>query len=230
MTFELSPQHVAVLNNARGVAQMVAAKAVEIDRTGTVPADIAREVATLGANDLLGLVIAVEQIAGASAAVAIAAFAPAGAAPLTTTGLRGAAEPEASPRAQLVLAAAALGIGKAAIDAALAELRRSAKVQGHDVEKPHWVVADVATDIEAARLLVYKASRTSADADIGMARLMASGAAARAVDAAVRVVGITALSSGSPIERLSRDVRALMVLSGTEEDQRAMAAEGLLPH
>jgi alkylation response protein AidB-like acyl-CoA dehydrogenase len=108
-------------------------------------------------------------------------------------------------------------------------LRRSTATTGTHVDKPHWVVADVATDLDAARLLTYKAARTTSDVDIAIARLLASAAATRAVDAAIRIVGPPALTAGSVVERLSRDVRAVSVLIGTEEEQRAVAAEGLFP-
>ena len=90
-------------------------------------------------------------------------------------------------------------------------------------------MADVATDLEAARLLTYRAAGTKATADIALARLLASAAAQRAVDAAVRVAGASALAEGSALERLARDVRVLSVLLGTEERHRTIAAEGLLP-
>jgi hypothetical protein len=228
MTFELSPQHVEVRNKARALAQTINAE--EIDRTGAVPADVALDVVATASGDSLALVVTVEEIAAASAAAAAAAAAAQGGRVMSLTGLRGASEIEASPRGQLVLAAMALGVGKAATDAALSEIRRSNATPGADVEKPHWVVADVATDLDAARLLTYKAARTGSAADAAIARLMAATAATRAVDAAVRLTGPAALTSGNVIERLSRDVRAVTVLLGTEEDQRAMAAEGLLPH
>jgi hypothetical protein len=229
MTFELSAEHGTVRDKARGVAQMITSKAVEIDRDGRIPGEMLREVRALADGDAIALVVAIEQLAVASPAVALASVSPTQARALTMSGLRGANELDASPRTQLVLAAVALGIGKAAMDAAVEELRQSKATPGADVEKPHWVVADVATEIDAARLLVYKAAGTSTEADIAVARLMASGAAARSVDAAVRVIGPAALVNGSVVERLSRDVRALGVLLGTEEDQRAMAAAGMFP-
>jgi alkylation response protein AidB-like acyl-CoA dehydrogenase len=230
MTFELSQTHAAARDRARAYAQAVAHQAAEFDRAGAVPSSVARDIGTLGNDDLLALVVVVEEIAAASAAVAALLAGSADAQSLRLSGLRGAKEVEPSPRAQLVLAAVALGIGKAAIDEALAELRRTNKLPGADVEKPHWVVADVATELEAARLLTYKAAGTTTDADIALARLMTATAAMRAVDAAVRVLGAAALVEGTIVERLARDVRAVSVLLGTEEDQRALAAEGLLPH
>jgi hypothetical protein len=229
MTFELSAEHAAVRDKARGVAQMIASKAVDIDRDSRIPTEVVSEVSALMHPDAMALVVSIEQLAIASPAAALAAASPTDAPSLGMTGLRGATELETSPRTHLVLAAVALGIGKAAMDAALEALRQSKATPGADVEKPHWVVADVATEIDAARLLVYKAARTANEADIALARLMASGAAARSVDAAVRVIGPAALVDGNIVERLSRDVRALGVLLGTEEDQRALAADGLFP-
>ena len=229
MTFELSSEHIAARDRARASAQKIAAQAAEIDRSGSIPADVAREVAQLRGGDALAAVVVAEEVAAASPAVAVSAAATAAASPVAMTGLRGALQVDTSSASQTMLAAVALGIGRAATDAALAELRRSTATPGADVEKPHWVVADVATDLDAARLLTYKAAQTSNAADASMARLMAVAAAARAVDTALRVIGPGALADGHIIERLARDVRALSVLAGTEEDQRAAVADALFP-
>ena len=229
MMFELSPAQAASRDKARAFAKGVHAQAATIDRDGLVPADVARDLRALIADDQVATVVVVEEVAAASAAVASTVVsAPSGGA-IGLSGLRGAQTLQDSPRAQLVLASMALGVGRAAVDAAIAELRQSTAAPGADVEKPHWAVADVATDLDAARVLTYKAAQTSSDADIALARLTASAAAMRAVDVAVRVIGTPALVQGSVVERLSRDVRAIAVLLGTEEDQRALAAEHLLP-
>ena len=228
MMFELSPEHAAVRDQARALAQTLAAQAAEIDTRAALPADVVREVTALATGDPLTLVLTVEEVAAVSASAATSAAASGSGRALGMTGLRGASDIENSARAQLTLAAVALGIGRAAADAALRELRETSGV-ARDVEKPHWVVADVATDLEAARLLTYKAAQTGTAAEVAMARLMASAAATRAVDAAVRIIGPASLVEGSALDRLSRDVRAVSVLIGTEEDQRAAAAEGLLP-
>jgi alkylation response protein AidB-like acyl-CoA dehydrogenase len=62
-----------------------------------------------------------------------------------------------------------------------------------------------------------------------MARLTASRAAQHAVDAALRMTGADGLREGAMLERLARDVRAVALLLGTEEDQRAAVAAGVLP-
>ena len=89
------------------------------------------------------------------------------------------------------------------------------------------LVADAATELDAARLLTYKAAGTMADADVAIARLMTSAAADRSVDAALRVSGAEALKAGSALERLSRDVRAVALVLGTEEHQRSIAADAM---
>ncbi|HUE88866.1 MAG TPA: acyl-CoA dehydrogenase family protein [Vicinamibacterales bacterium] len=228
MTFELSPECLAARDKARALAQVVRPQAAEIDRTATVPGELSRDAAALASSDSLATVVMVEEIAVASAAVAAALVVGEGRPALGLSGLRGANAPDDSPHTQLALAAMALGVGRAAMEAALDAVRESAATPA-DVEKPQWLVADVATDLDAARLLAYKAARTQTTADIALARLLASAAAQRAVDAALRVVGAGALAAGSALERQSRDVRVLAVLLGTEENQRAIAADTLLP-
>ena len=243
MTFDLSPEQQTARARARAFAASLQPRAADIDREALVPPDVRDEAAAVAAGDELTTVVALEEIAAESAAVAVAvsAFAKApsdksadraagaDATPLGLAGLRGAPTLEDSPAVQLALAAIAVGAGRKALEQSLEELRRSNATRGAAVEKPHWVVADVATELDAARLLTYKAARSKSDADIAIARLMASAAAERAAAAALRIAGAEALAPGSILERLSRDVRALALLLGTEERQRATAAEGLLP-
>ncbi len=231
MMFELSAAQQSARDKARAfAADSVATRAAAIDRDARVPTDLADDVTALIGGDRLSFVVALEELATASPAVALSALgAPPNEALLRLSGLRGAPSPDNSPRTQLALAAIALGIGKAAITAALAELKQSTAAAGDATEKPHWVVADAATEVEAARLMTYKAAHTAADADVALARLLATGASQHAVDAALRVTGPMGLQDGASLERLARDVRAISLVSGTEEDQRATAAEGLLP-
>jgi alkylation response protein AidB-like acyl-CoA dehydrogenase len=227
MTFDLSSESLAARDRARALAQVVRSQSAEIDRAAAVPAELAHQVAALAVKDALTTVVVVEEIAMGSAAVA--AELVAGSGPnLLLSGMRGARALDDTPQSQLALAAIALGVGRAALESVLDEVRHAAPMSDH-IEKPRWLVADVATDLDAARLLTYKAAGTMAAADIAVARLLASVAAQRAVDAAIRVAGANALADGSALERLSRDVRVLSVLLGTEERHRSIAAEGLLP-
>ena len=236
MTFDLSADQEAARDKARTFAtKRLTPHAADIDRASATPAEIAREaVGLVEGSDAVATVTALEEIAVVSGAVAVVAAAgskPAAKAELA--GLRGATLPEDSVRAHLALAAVALGLGRAAIEQALSEIRRTDGTAPQGSEKPHWVIADAATELEAARLMTRSAAqaidRGDAHADVAIARLMASAAARVSVDAALRIAGAAGYREGTLLERLSRDVRAISVLMGTEEQHRAIAAEGLLP-
>lgn len=227
MTFDLSSESLAARDRARALGQIVRSQSAEIDRNAAVPTELAHQVTAIASKDMLTTVVVVEEIAVGSAAVAAELVAGPGPS-LGLSGLRGARGLDDTPQSQLALAAIALGVGRAALESVIDEVR-GASPTSDKIEKPRWLVADVATDLDAARLLTYKAAATKATADIALARLLASAAAQRAVDAAIRVAGANALAEGGTLERLSRDVRVLSVLLGTEEHHRTIAAEGLLP-
>jgi alkylation response protein AidB-like acyl-CoA dehydrogenase len=241
MTFELTADQQTAREHARTFAQeRLAVNAASIDEQGAIAADVLRELhASLAhaGGDATALVVVVEELAAVSAAAA-AAGALGQAAHASTipeaAGLRGLAGPVAADaRGRLIFAAVACGVGRAAIDAALDVLRETAP-GAQDQEKPHWVVADAATEVEAARMLTLHAAqgfgdRTNADALVAIAKLAATRAAEQAVDAALRVAGPDAFVRGTLLERLTRDVRALTLLMGTEEELRATAAQAVLP-
>jgi hypothetical protein len=120
-------------------------------------------------------------------------------------------------RAKLLAAAVALGVGKAAVAHAVASMKKRDVKPGPDTTVPHWTLADGATDVHAARLLTYAAAQ-SLDRDgqaadlIARALEFASNAAARAVDAAIRVEGVSGFTKNGLLERLSRDARTLQVI------------------
>lgn len=129
-------------------------------------------------------------------------------------------------------AALCVGVGRAALEVARdfvlasdAGLDRSQSVQ--------WMLADMATDTEAARLLTwYAASRSSADElreAAAMARLVAADAAVGAGRKAVEIHGPTGNRSSSGVERLYRDAKALEVHHGAVEAQQRAVARQLLP-
>jgi alkylation response protein AidB-like acyl-CoA dehydrogenase len=92
----------------------------------------------------------------------------------------------------------------------------------------------MATELEAARLLVYRAAwrsdtgveRNSVEA--AMAKSYATEAAQRIVDEAVQIAGGAGVLVGHPVERLYRAVRALRIYEGTTEIQRLIVADALL--
>ena len=95
-------------------------------------------------------------------------------------------------------------------------------------------LADMVTELDAARLLVYRAAYLK-DAGVGRvsreaseAKLYATEAAGRIIDHAVQIHGGAGLVHGSVVERLYRDVRALRIYEGTSEIQKLIIANQLL--
>jgi acyl-CoA dehydrogenase len=95
-------------------------------------------------------------------------------------------------------------------------------------------LAEMATDLDAARLLVYRAARMRDDGEphaaraAAMAKLAATENAQSIVDKAVQVHGGSGVLVGSVVERLYREVRALRIYEGTSEIQKVVIARELL--
>lgn len=141
--------------------------------------------------------------------------------------------------------AAAVGMAQAALDAAVAHTdRREAFGRTlKDFQAVSHRLADAATQVQAARLLVYDAagahdraaSRPSGRGDAGghvtkkaaMAKLFATEMAQQAIDTAIQVHGAAGLQAGHLLEGLYREVRALRIYEGTSEIQRGIIARHL---
>ena len=94
-------------------------------------------------------------------------------------------------------------------------------------------LADSATELDAARMLMLKAAdaRTRKERpalEAAMAKLAASEAAHRAADRAMQILASHGYQRGSVVERLFRDVRATEIYQGTSEVQRMVIAEHIL--
>ena len=95
-------------------------------------------------------------------------------------------------------------------------------------------LADMAVDVDAAALLVYRAAwlkdsgAERINREAAMAKLFATEAAARVVDHAVQLFGGSGVVSGATVERLYREVRALRIYEGTSEIQRLIIASQTL--
>jgi acyl-CoA dehydrogenase len=132
--------------------------------------------------------------------------------------------------------AAALGFARRAMEEAVgyARNRRQFGRPLTAFQGTQFKLADMATDLEAARLLVYQAACAhdsgAADAKLksSMAKLFATEAVQRIVDQALQIHGGVGLVSGSIMERLYRDVRALRIYEGTSEIQKIVIARELL--
>jgi alkylation response protein AidB-like acyl-CoA dehydrogenase len=95
------------------------------------------------------------------------------------------------------------------------------------------MLADMATGLDAARLLTLKAAAAKdqqerSTFEASMAKLAASEAAHRAADQAMQILASAGYRRGSVVERLLRDVRATEIYQGTSEAQRMIIAANVL--
>ena len=128
----------------------------------------------------------------------------------------------------------AVGMGQAALDAAL-EHARQREAFGQELRRFQAIsqqLADMATQIEAARLLVYSAaSRYDSGERVtkhsAMAKLFATEMAQNVIDAAIQIHGAKALERGHLLEELYREVRATRIYEGTSEIQREIITREL---
>lgn len=132
--------------------------------------------------------------------------------------------------------AAALGFARRALDETVkrvterrlfgAPLAEQQMVQGH--------VADMALDIDAAALLVYRAAwardrgKPRISREASMAKLFATDRAQIVIDKAVQLHGAEGVRSGSVVERLYREIRALRIYEGASDVQKIVIARQVL--
>jgi butyryl-CoA dehydrogenase len=136
---------------------------------------------------------------------------------------------------RVAIAAQALGVGAAALQEALshAKTREAFGQPIGNYQAIQWMLADMATELDAARMLTLKAADSRQRGavptlDASMAKLFASEAAHRAADKAMQILASTGYRRGSVVERLFRDVRATEIYQGTSEVQRMVIAEAIL--
>jgi len=132
--------------------------------------------------------------------------------------------------------AAALGFARRAFDETLARVS-SRELFGAplaDLQLVQGKLADMALEIDSAALLVYRAAWAK-DTEGGritreaaMAKLHATEAAQRVIDAAVQLHGGLGVTSGHPVERLYREIRALRIYEGASEVQQVIIARQAL--
>jgi alkylation response protein AidB-like acyl-CoA dehydrogenase len=132
------------------------------------------------------------------------------------------------------IASLAIGVGRAALAAATAYAQERMQF-GQPLasfQAIQFLLADVATDLDAAELLTLRAARGRdqgrvATREAAMAKLFASEAAGRATDAAVQVYGAKGYMRSHAVERLARDARVTRIYEGTSEVQRLVIARSL---
>jgi butyryl-CoA dehydrogenase len=133
------------------------------------------------------------------------------------------------------IASQALGIARACLEESI-EYAKTRKTFGTPIanhQAIQWKIADMAADVEAARLLTWRAA-TMKDkgvrhsAESSMAKLFASDVANRAAREAVQVFGGYGYLEDYPVERLLRDAKITEIYEGTSEIQRLVIAQNLL--
>ena len=132
------------------------------------------------------------------------------------------------------IASQALGIAQGALDASIAyaKERKQFDVSIASFQGVQFQLADMATQIEAARMLVYKAAyRASAglsySQESAMAKLMASETAMRVTTQAVQIHGGYGYTRDFPVERMMRDAKITEIYEGTSEVQRIVIGAAL---
>ncbi|MCA2010987.1 acyl-CoA dehydrogenase family protein [Cereibacter sphaeroides] len=134
------------------------------------------------------------------------------------------------------VAAAALGFARRALDEALDRVT-SRQVQGaplFDLQMVQGHIADMAMDVDASALLVYRAAWTKDSGaprvtrEAAMAKLFATDQAQKVIDRAVQLHGGDGVRSGEIVESLYREIRALRIYEGASDVQRVVIARQTL--
>ncbi len=138
-------------------------------------------------------------------------------------------------RGRLGVAAGAVGVAQACLDAcvAFARERRQFGQRIADFQMIQATLADMATDVEAARLLVYRAAWVKdqglpSTKATSIAKLFATEAAMKAASEAVLMHGNRGYSNEYPVERYYRDIKGLQIYEGTSHIQRVIIARELV--
>jgi acyl-CoA dehydrogenase len=133
------------------------------------------------------------------------------------------------------VAGAALGFAQRALDEALKHslARPMFGKTLSDLQLTQAALADMATEVDAARLQTYRAAwlrdrGETVTKEVAMAKMAATESAQRAIDRAVQLFGGRGVVHGETVERLYRDIRALRIYEGATEVQKLIIARELL--
>jgi acyl-CoA dehydrogenase len=134
------------------------------------------------------------------------------------------------------VAGAALGFARRALDEALAHAKHRKMFNQvlADFQMTQAKLADMATAIDAAALLTYRAAwlhdvkKVAATKEAAMAKMAATESAQQVIDAAVQILGGLGVKRGEIVESLYREIRALRIYEGATEVQKLIIARSLL--
>jgi butyryl-CoA dehydrogenase len=133
------------------------------------------------------------------------------------------------------VSAQALGIAQAALDAAIAYAKERVQFGKPiaSLQAIQWMIADMATEVDAARLLVYRAASCVDNGrpystEGAMAKLFASETATRVAGKAIQIHGGYGYTESYPVERNYRDAKITELYEGTSEVQRMVISRSAL--
>ena len=136
---------------------------------------------------------------------------------------------------RISIAAQAVGIAQASLEAAIqyAKTRVQFSRPIGDLQAIRWMLADMATEIEAARLLTYRAAYLTGKSkkhtkEASMAKLFAASTAVHAARQALQIHGGYGYMTDLPLERYYRDAKITEIYEGTSEIQRLVISNELL--
>ena len=138
-------------------------------------------------------------------------------------------------RGRITIGALSVGLGRGALEES-ARYSRERTAFGQSIssfQALRWMMADMATEIDAARLLVHRAARLAElgrpfSKEASMAKLFASEAATRACHKAVQIHGGYGYTREFPVERYLRDAKLCEIGEGTSEIQRSIIAREIM--
>lgn len=136
------------------------------------------------------------------------------------------------------VAAAALGFARRALDESIARVT-TRHVQGaplFDLQMVQGHIADMAVDVDASALLIYRAAWAKDSGapritrEAAMAKLFSTDQAQKVIDRAVQLHGGDGVKSGETVEKLYREIRALRIYEGASDVQRVIIARQTVGH
>lgn len=138
---------------------------------------------------------------------------------------------------RIAIAALSLGIAQGALDAIIkySKERKQFGKYLYEFQATQFKISELATEIEAARLLIFKAAYMKEkgldiNMQASMAKYFASEIAVRAANEAVQVFGGYGFTKDFPVEKLYRDVKLMTIGEGTSEVQRMIIAKNILKY
>lgn len=136
---------------------------------------------------------------------------------------------------RISIGALALGIAQGALDASV-RFVKDAKTSSKPLYKNQWMqsrIAEIATEVEAARLLIYQAAQLKDNGrpysrEAAMAKYYASKIGMHATTIAIDIHGMMGLTNEYPVERFMRDEKLMEIGEGTSEVQKIVIARQVL--